>query len=1009
MIGQEFMRSYYVGKKHTELTEWLLQTWLKEGPPICFIEGFSGVGKSTVARTVVQDSGWDYVNVDMPEVTSDQVDNLFLNLATALANIGIDDLSNAVMEGKSLEEILPSIFIRKVLIIIDEFQNALDETGKPVRPVMSLLEKLAFHYKIPGRILFLSNQTIERSRWSEAYEIRILKGLVPTDAEKLLDHLLIMTDRSEEIPKERRRDVVKWLGENPRAIHVLVASLEKSSLDELIGISPEIWEARDRDVSAELLRKLERELLERTIHFLAPTTGTLLRRLSVHRKAFQRAAFESQLSKNSKFETIRDNLINRFLMEQHLGWYSLNPIVREISLQRLKEKPSELKKAHARAADYFMRHFKAKEIVDNGKLGSYFVEARYHLVQSQRDDELIQIAGRFENHLKSRFSSSSFVPSQLDELNERIATLTALLETPGAKGLESYLSRLYEARGAESDLRKALSYLQRATDSVAPAQDWVRRLRLEAKFSSLLELKSVAREAIAHVSSSTGDVVSIYIVAGKSINQAGDTKDAILFLKDGIEKIPAEKNLGDLYSYAGELLAQIGEFDEAITLLKEGIAKNPPDKVKIFLAVGKILDQEGKTSEAITFLRNSIDEIPADKNVDDLYVYIGELLVRTGKIEEAITLFKEGITKIPPDKDIRVIYQSAGELIAQTGKTDEAIALLREGIAIAPKRQSLFSLYQSAGKILAQAGKVNEAVAFLKEGISIIPKDSLYSLYQSAGEILAQSGKPEEAITLLKAGISIVPPDKNLYSLYQSAGEILAQSGKPEEAITLLKAGISIVSEHGKPLLEKTLLILKNKATQIKDVLPPYQVGNHEVFVSYAWGDESEKIADDLDQAFKNRGVIIVRDKRDLGFRGRIKSFMETIGKGKAIILVISDKYLKSENCLFELLQTAKHGNFEGRIFPVVLGDAKIYRPIDRIRYVQFWEQQLKELDDAMKTVSATNMQGFREDIDLYAEIRANLPRLTDVLKDMNTLTPAIHRDANFQTLFDAVMAKLQE
>ncbi len=238
------MPNYYVGKKHTELTKWLLQTWLKEGPPICFIEGFSGVGKSTVARTVAQDSGWDFIIVDMPEATTDQVDNLFLNLATALGNIGVDDLSNAVMEGKSLEEILPSVFIRRVLIIIDEFQNALDETGKPVRPVMSLLDKLAFHYKIPGRILFLSNQTIERSKWSEICEIGTLKGLAPTDAEKLLDHLLIMTDRGEEIPKERRRDVVKWLGENPRAIHVLVASLEKNSLDELIGISPEIWEGR---------------------------------------------------------------------------------------------------------------------------------------------------------------------------------------------------------------------------------------------------------------------------------------------------------------------------------------------------------------------------------------------------------------------------------------------------------------------------------------------------------------------------------------------------------------------------------------------------------------------------------------------------------------------------------------------------------------------------------------------------------------------------------------------
>jgi hypothetical protein len=54
-------------------------------------------------------------------------------------------------------------------------------------------------------------------------------------------------------------------------------------------------------------------------------------------------------------------------------------------------------------------------------------------------------------------------------------------------------------------------------------------------------------------------------------------------------------------------------------------------------------------------------------------------------------------------------------------------------------------------------------------------------------------------------------------------------------------------------------------------------------------------------------------------------------------------------------------------------------------------------------------MDGFREDIDLYAEIRALLPRLMDVLRDMNTLTPDLHRQSDFSEIYDAVMAKLEE
>ena len=183
--------------------------------------------------------------------------------------------------------------------------------------------------------------------------------------------------------------------------------------------------------------------------------------------------------------------------------------------------------------------------------------------------------------------------------------------------------------------------------------------------------------------------------------------------------------------------------------------------------------------------------------------------------------------------------------------------------------------------------------------------------------------------------------------------------------------------------------------------------GMKEIFISYAWGGESETITNQLDQAFQDRGVTIVRDKRDLGFTGSIKAFMESIGRGKCVILVVSDKYLKSANCLFELVQVAKQEHFAERIFPVVTEDARIYDPVDRIRYVQYWEQRRDELDTAMKEVSSANLQGFREDIDLYEEIRALLPRLTDVLKDMNTLTTEIHRSSNFEQLHEAVMAKL--
>ena len=82
------------------------------------------------------------------------------------------------------------------------------------------------------------------------------------------------------------------------------------------------------------------------------------------------------------------------------------------------------------------------------------------------------------------------------------------------------------------------------------------------------------------------------------------------------------------------------------------------------------------------------------------------------------------------------------------------------------------------------------------------------------------------------------------------------------------------------------------------------------VFISYAWGGESEETVNQLDQAFQGKGITLVRDKRDLGFKGCIKAFMEDIGRGKAVIVVISDKYLKSRNCMDEASRLPRQARF---------------------------------------------------------------------------------------------------
>lgn len=181
------------------------------------------------------------------------------------------------------------------------------------------------------------------------------------------------------------------------------------------------------------------------------------------------------------------------------------------------------------------------------------------------------------------------------------------------------------------------------------------------------------------------------------------------------------------------------------------------------------------------------------------------------------------------------------------------------------------------------------------------------------------------------------------------------------------------------------------------------------VFISYAWGEEREAIVNELDETLQQRGIRIIRDKRALGYRGSIKEFMERIGRGSCIIVVISDKYLRSPNCMFELVEIAENKQFHDRVFPIVLSDANIYDPLKRIEYVKHWEGKRKELAKAMKTLDPANLHGIREEMDEYDRIRDKISGITSILKDMNTLTPDMHRGSEFSNLYDAIVERLRE
>ncbi len=180
------------------------------------------------------------------------------------------------------------------------------------------------------------------------------------------------------------------------------------------------------------------------------------------------------------------------------------------------------------------------------------------------------------------------------------------------------------------------------------------------------------------------------------------------------------------------------------------------------------------------------------------------------------------------------------------------------------------------------------------------------------------------------------------------------------------------------------------------------------VFISYAWGGESEQIVDIIYPFLNKKGYNIIRDKINLGYKGNIKTFMQEIGKGDAIVVVISDKYLRSPNCMYEIVQIQQNGELFERIFPIVLADADIYRASKRVQYIKHWETEVKELNESMKGLDDMSViNEIQEELSEYRQILNSISKITTLLKNMNTLTPQMHQEAGFEPLMKAIDEKL--
>ena len=142
------------------------------------------------------------------------------------------------------------------------------------------------------------------------------------------------------------------------------------------------------------------------------------------------------------------------------------------------------------------------------------------------------------------------------------------------------------------------------------------------------------------------------------------------------------------------------------------------------------------------------------------------------------------------------------------------------------------------------------------------------------------------------------------------------------------------------------------------------------LFLSYCQKDTP--IANIIESQLKyetNNGIRISRYTR-VPYKESFKEFMNSIPEHDFVLCIVSDSYLKSQACMYEVGEIIKDHNFERKLLFVVLvegdekyysskengfGAAKIYgSEKNRLEYVKYWKQQYQELDQAIEEIGNT-------------------------------------------------------
>jgi len=148
------------------------------------------------------------------------------------------------------------------------------------------------------------------------------------------------------------------------------------------------------------------------------------------------------------------------------------------------------------------------------------------------------------------------------------------------------------------------------------------------------------------------------------------------------------------------------------------------------------------------------------------------------------------------------------------------------------------------------------------------------------------------------------------------------------------------------------------------------QVELKKIFISYCHKDKT--VVDIVESKLKEKAdnrIEVSRDIHKLKFKDSLDEYMQSIKEHDFVVSIISDAYLKSDACMYEISELMRDRNYNTKLLFVILSEndiayysehtdvksikADVYS-VNRFDYIKYWENKKEEVNEKIASIKNT-------------------------------------------------------